>query len=94
MIGFGVMLITPDHCEMDGAMVLPEYRNQGIQTRMNELRIAHARQIGAKKIIVKIHPECVASIRACEKVGFVPGETKTMSSGVLRTIFELPLKAE
>ena len=70
LIGFNVLLIKEDYCELDGVMVLQEYRRQGLQKKMDEICVNHAKKIGAKKIIVKIHPDNFSNV-ACEEIGFV-----------------------
>jgi len=96
LVGFNVMLLEKEYCEMDGIMLLSEYRGaRGIAIKMYEKCIAHATKIGAKKIIAKIHPDNKNIIRSPEKAGFVPIKTERVQPyNTLRTIFELDLKTE
>lgn len=94
LIGFNLLVIYKDFCDLDGVMVLPKYRNEGIAMEMNNLLIQHAKKIGAKKIIVKIHPNNKASIGFPSKMGFKPRNknAEITPEGHLRKIFELNIQ--
>jgi ribosomal protein S18 acetylase RimI-like enzyme len=57
LIGFSLLVIEPEFCDMDGVMVLSEYRRRGIATDMNNRLIEHAKKIKSPKITICIHPE-------------------------------------
>ena len=93
LVGFNLLVIEKDYCDMDGIMILPRYRNTRIMQEMCKHLIEHAIKIGAKKIIAKIHPDNKNIINSPEKAGFVSLGTKPMPPyGALRTVFELSLE--
>ena len=72
LVGFNLLVIDKECCEMDGVMILPKYRGSKIMLEMSMLLIKHALKIGAKEIITKIHPENTDAVHMPPKIGFVP----------------------
>lgn len=91
MVGFGVLLINDDFVELDGFMVLSDFRNMGIWTELIKQRFGIAEKRGLGKAVVKVHPDNAASIKAIRKNGFVEKEN-IISHGCPRILFEINIK--
>ncbi|MDR0967979.1 MAG: GNAT family N-acetyltransferase [Rickettsiales bacterium] len=97
LVGFGRIQQDEDNesiYKINGGFVLPEYRNNGIQTELVKLRIGLARDRGAKKATTQCHPDNLASRRAIEKSGFIFTGIKPLPNGSPRAKFEIDLLNE
>jgi lactate dehydrogenase-like 2-hydroxyacid dehydrogenase len=73
-------------------MVLPSYRNQGIQRNLIKMRIETAKNLGGKEIHSQCHPDNIASRRALENCGFKNYKTWVRPDGYLCAEFILDLQ--
>ena len=83
-----------DHmvCELGGNLVLPEYRGNGITTKLQTLELNIARNLGFDYIISMAHPDNVGSCKTLEKVGLKFVKEARLSNGYLRKLYMLKLK--
>ena len=56
-------------CELGGNLVLPEYRGNGITTKLQTMELQLARELGFDYIISMAHPEMKFSVYHDEKIG-------------------------
>lgn len=70
-------------CELGGFLVLLEYRNRGIMTKLSEMSCKLANDLNFDYIISTVHPENVVSNKIVQKLGFELYVTLTTQSGFL-----------
>lgn len=79
IVGYGLMRGWDEGFEVPsiGLCLLPEQKGRGLGRRLLEYLLAHCRQQGAPKAILKVRPENAAAIRLYETTGFEidPGRT-------------------
>ena len=79
-------------CELGGNLVLPEYRGNGITTKLQTMEIKLAKELGFDYIISMAHPENVGSCKTLERVGLKFIKETRLSNGFLRKLYMLKLK--
>ena len=79
-------------CELGGNLVLPEYRGQGITTRLQKIELNLAKDLGFDYIISMAHPNNVGSCKTLERVGLEFVKETTLSNGFLRRLYMKKLK--
>lgn len=79
-------------CELGGNLVLPEYRGNGITTKLQTIELELAKKLGFDYIISMAHPDNVGSCRTLEKVGLKFIKETRLSNGFLRKLYMLKLK--
>ena len=57
-------------CELGGNLVLPEYRGNGITTKLQTMELELAKKLEFDYIISMAHPDNISSCKTLEKVGF------------------------
>lgn len=79
-------------CELGGNLVLPEYRGNGITTKLQTVELELARKLGFDYIISMAHPDNVGSCKTLEKVGLKFVKETKLSNGFLRKLYMLKIK--
>ena len=79
-------------CELGGNLVLPEYRGNGITTKLQTMELELAKKLGFDYIISMAHPDNIASCKTLEKVGLEFVKETTLSNGFLRKLYMKKLK--
>lgn len=79
-------------CELGGILVLPEYRGNGITTKLQTMELELARKLGFDYIISMAHPDNVGSQKTLERVGLKFSKETRLSNGFLRKLYMLKLK--
>lgn len=79
-------------CELGGNLVLPEYRGNGITTKLQTIELELAKELGFDYIISMAHPNNIGSCKTLEKVGLEFVKETTLSNGFLRKLYMLKLK--
>ncbi len=79
-------------CELGGFLVLPEYHNKGIMTKLSEDTYDLVKKLNFDYVISTIHPENIASNKIVQKLGFLLYTTLTTQSGFLRNLYWKKLK--
>lgn len=79
-------------CEIGGNLILPEYRGQGISTKLKFMLIDIAKELKFDYLISMAHPDNIASWKSLEKVGLEYLKTTTVSGGFLRKLYIMKLK--
>lgn len=79
-------------CELGGNLVLPEYRGNGITTKLQTMELQLAKDLGFDYIISMAHPDNIGSCKTLEKVGLKFVKETTLSNGFLRKLYMLKLK--
>ncbi|MEI3530237.1 MAG: GNAT family N-acetyltransferase [Bacilli bacterium] len=79
-------------CELGGNLVLPEYRGNGITTKLQMIELQLAKGLGFDYIISMAHPNNIGSCKTLEKVGLDFIKETTLSNGFLRKLYMLKLK--
>ena len=79
-------------CELGGNLVLPEYRGNGITTKLQIMELELAKKLGFDYIISMAHPNNVGSCKTLEKVGLNFVKETRLSNGFLRKLYMLKLK--
>lgn len=79
-------------CELGGNLVLPEYRGNGITTKLQTIELELAKELGFDYIISVAHPNNIGSCKTLEKVGLEFVKETTLSNGFLRKLYILKLK--
>lgn len=79
-------------CELGGNLVLPEYRGNGITTKLQTIELELAKKLGFDYIISMAHPNNVGSCKTLEKVGLNFVRETKLSNGFLRRLYMLKLK--
>lgn len=74
-------------CELGGFLVLPEYRNKGIMTKLSEMSCELVNELNFDYIISTVHPKNIASNKIVQKLGFELYITLTTQSGFLRNLY-------
>jgi RimJ/RimL family protein N-acetyltransferase len=79
-------------CELGGNLVLPEYRGNGITTRLQTMELEIAKERNFDYIISMAHPDNVGSCKTLERVGLNFVKETRLSNGFLRKLYMLKLK--
>ena len=79
-------------CELGGNLVLPEYRGQGITTRLQTIELNLAKELGFDYIISMAHPNNIGSCKTLEKIGLQYVKETTLSNGFLRKLYMRKLR--
>lgn len=79
-------------CELGGNLVLPEYRGNGITTKLQTMELELAKKLGFDYIISMAHPNNIGSCKTLEKVGLNFVKETKLSNGFLRRLYMLKLK--
>lgn len=79
-------------CELGGNLVLPEYRGNGITTKLQTIELELAKKLGFDYIISMAHPDNIGSCKTLQKVGLKFVRETTLSNGFLRKLYVLKLK--
>ena len=79
-------------CELGGNLVLPEYRGNGITTKLQTMELQLAKDLGFDYIISMAHPDNIGSCKTLEKVGLEFVKQTNLSNGFLRKLYMLKLK--
>ena len=79
-------------CELGGNLVLPEYRGNGITTKLQTIELELAKTLGFDYIISMAHPDNVSSQKTLEKIGLKYVKETRLSNGFLRKLYMLKLK--
>ena len=79
-------------CELGGNLVLPEYRGNGITTKLQTIELELARKLGFDYIISMAHPNNIGSCKTLERVGLEFVKETRLSNGFLRKLYMLKLK--
>lgn len=74
-------------CELGGFLVLSEYRNRKIMTKLGEMSCELINELNFDYIISTVHPENIASNKIVQKLGFELYDTLTTQSGFLRNLY-------
>ncbi len=80
-------------CELGGNLVLPEYRGNGITTKLQTIELELAQELGFDYIISMAHPDNISSQRTLEKVGLIFVKETRLSNGFLRRLYMKKLKS-
>ena len=76
-------------CELGGNLVMPEYRGNGITTKLQTIELELAKKLGFDYIISMAHPDNIGSCKTLEKVGLKFVNTQKVASGFLRNLYML-----
>ena len=79
-------------CELGGNLLLPEYRGNGITTKLQTIELELAKELGYDYIISMAHPDNVGSCKTLERVGLEYVKETTLSNGFLRKLYMKKLK--
>ena len=79
-------------CELGGNLVLPEYRGNGITTKLQTIELELAKKLGFDYIISMAHPDNIGSCKTLERVGLEFVKETVLSNGFLRKLYMLKLK--
>lgn len=79
-------------CELGGNLVLPEYRGNGITTKLQTVELELAKKLGFDYIISMAHPNNIGSCKTLERVGLNFVKETRLSNGFLRKLYMLKLK--
>jgi len=79
-------------CELGGNLVLPEYRGNGITTKLQTIEMELAKDLGYDYIISMAHPDNIGSCKTLERVGLEFVKETRLSNGFLRKLYMLKLK--
>lgn len=79
-------------CELGGNLVLPEYRGNGITTKLQTMELELAKKLEFDYIISMAHPDNIGSCKTLEKVGLNFVKETRLSNGFLRRLYMLRLK--
>lgn len=79
-------------CELGGNLVLPEYRGNGITTKLQTMELELAKELGLDYIISMAHPDNIGSCKTLEKVGLNFVKETRLSNGFLRKLYMLRLR--
>jgi len=79
-------------CELGGNLVLPEYRGNGITTKLQIIEFELAKKLGFDYIISMAHPDNIGSCKTLERVGLDFVKETRLSNGFLRKLYMLKLK--
>lgn len=79
-------------CELGGNLVLPEYRGNGITTRLQTIETELAKELKFDYIISMAHPDNIGSQKTLEKVGLNFIKETRLSNGFLRKLYMKKLK--
>ena len=79
-------------CELGGNLVLPEYRGNGITTKLQTIELELAKKLGFDYIISMAHPNNIGSCKTLERVGLNFVKETRLSNGFLRKLYMLKLK--
>lgn len=79
-------------CELGGNLVLPEYRGNGITTKLQTMELELAKKLGFDYIISMAHPNNIGSCKTLERVGLNFIKETTLSNGFLRRLYMKKLK--
>jgi GNAT superfamily N-acetyltransferase len=79
-------------CELGGNLVLPDYRGNGITTKLQTIELELAKELNFDYIISMAHPNNIGSCKTLEKVGLEFVKETTLSNGFLRKLYMLKLK--
>ncbi len=74
-------------CELGGNLVLPEYRGQGITTKLQTMEMELAKELGFDYIIYMAHLDNIGSCKKLERVGLEFVRETTLSNGFLRKLY-------
>lgn len=85
-------LVNYNVCELGGNLVLPEYRGNGITTKLQTMELKLARKLGFDYIISMAHPDNIGSCKTLEKIGLNFVKETKLSNGFLRKLYILKLK--
>lgn len=80
-------------CELGGNLVLPEYRGNGITTKLQTIELELAKKLGYDYIISMAHPDNTGSCKTLEKVGLKFVKETRLSNGFLRKLYMLKLNS-
>ncbi len=79
-------------CELGGNLVLPEYRGNGITTKLQTMLLQVAKDLDFDYIISMAHPNNISGCKTLEKVGLKFVKEITFSNGFLRKLYRIKLK--
>lgn len=79
-------------CELGGNLVLPEYRGNGITTKLQTIEMELAKELKFDYIISMAHPDNISSQKTLEKVGLNFVKETRLSNGFLRKLYMKKLK--
>ena len=79
-------------CELGGNLVLPEYRGNGITTKLQIMELELAKKLDFDYIISMAHPNNIGSCKTLERVGLNFVKETKLSNGFLRKLYMLKLK--
>lgn len=79
-------------CELGGNLVLPEYRGNGITTKLQTMELELAKKLGFDYIISMAHPDNIGSCKTLERVGLKFVKETRLSNGFLRKLYMLKIK--
>lgn len=79
-------------CELGGNLVLPEYRGNGITTKLQTIELELAKKLDFDYIISMAHPNNIGSCKTLERVGLNFVKETRLSNGFLRKLYMLKLK--
>lgn len=79
-------------CELGGNLVLPEYRGNGITTKLQTIELNLAKELEFDYVISMAHPDNIGSQKTLEKVGLNFVKETRLSNGFLRKLYMLKLK--
>ena len=79
-------------CELGGNLVLPEYRGNGITTKLQTMELELAKKLDFDYIISMAHPNNIGSCKTLERVGLKFVKETRLSNGFLRKLYMLKLK--
>ena len=87
---FGLLDYTV--CELGGNLVLPEYRGNGITTKLQTIELELAQKLEFDYIISMAHPDNIGSCKTLERVGLNFVKETRLSNGFLRKLYMKKLK--
>lgn len=79
-------------CELGGNLVLPEYRGNGITTKLQTIELELAKKLDFDYIISMAHPDNIGSCKTLERVGLKFVKETRLTNGFLRKLYMLKLK--
>lgn len=79
-------------CELGGNLVLPEYRGNGITTKLQTMLMQLAKKLDFDYIISMAHPDNIGSCTTLERIGLDFVKETKLSNGFLRKLYMKKLK--
>jgi GNAT superfamily N-acetyltransferase len=85
----GVLKIKNDQkiCKLGGAIVLPEFQNQGVMQNLQSMLLKKASEDKCRLAIARIHPRNVKGIKSIEHSSFIYATTAPGENGSIKNYY-------